>query len=210
MSFSPIVQQRIDGWNKASIAFGPLLRGEADSLVDAREDYLKALAVHPAPDGVSVEEIDMGGLPGTVVTPEVVEDGRVLLYIHGGYVAGAAAGYHGLAGHYATLIMKYPIRSVEDLGLAISAVRRSTGVRQDDLAGAVGVSRQFTVDVEKGKPTVQLGRALLLLEELGIALNVEIPEEAFRLLPKLRSQRHAKLKISQGAVGDELGQVADE
>jgi transcriptional regulator with XRE-family HTH domain len=107
--------------------------------------------------------------------------------------------------------MKHPIHSVEDLGLAIRAVRKSSNVRQDDLAGAVRVSRQFTVDVEKGKPTVQLGRVLLLLQELGIVLNVEIPDEASRTLSQLKSQRSAKRIASQGAVvGDEAGQVADE
>jgi y4mF family transcriptional regulator len=85
--------------------------------------------------------------------------------------------------------MKHPIHSAEDLGLVIRAVRKSTHLRQDDLAAVVGVSRQFTVDVEKGKPTVQLGRVLLLLRELGIALNVEIPDEASRTLSMLQSRR---------------------
>jgi len=105
MSFSPVVQQRIEGWNTASLGFGPLLRGEEGSWEQTRANYLKALAIHPTPDGVWVEEIDMGGIPATVVTPRVVEDGRALLYFHGGgYVAGSPAGYHGLAGHYAKLL----------------------------------------------------------------------------------------------------------
>jgi transcriptional regulator with XRE-family HTH domain len=107
--------------------------------------------------------------------------------------------------------MKIPIHSVEDLGLSIRAVRKSSNVRQDDLAGAVRVSRQFTVDVEKGKPTVQLGRVLLLLQELGIALSVEIPDEAFRTLMLLRSQRREKRTASKGAViEDETDQVPDK
>lgn len=85
--------------------------------------------------------------------------------------------------------MKHPINSAADLGLVIRAVRKSTRVRQDDLAGAVRVSRQFTHDVEQGKPTVQLGRVLLLLEELGIALNVDIPDEASRTLATLQPPR---------------------
>ncbi len=86
--------------------------------------------------------------------------------------------------------MKHAIRSAEDLGLVIRAVRKSTQLRQDDLAGAVGVSRQFTVDVERGKPTVQLGRVLLLLEELGISLKVEIPDDASaKLLAMLAAQQ---------------------
>ncbi len=70
----------------------------------------------------------------------------------------------------------------------IRAVRKTTHVRQDDLAGAVGVSRQFAVDVEKGKPTVQFGRLMLLLDELGIALHVDIPDEASRTLSMLKDR----------------------
>jgi transcriptional regulator with XRE-family HTH domain len=88
-----------------------------------------------------------------------------------------------------TTPMKHPINSAADLGSVIRAVRKSTGVRQDDLAGAVRVSRQFTHDVEQGKPTVQLGRVLLLLKELGIALNVDIPDEASRTLKTLQPSR---------------------
>lgn len=107
--------------------------------------------------------------------------------------------------------MKIPIHSVEDLGLSIRAVRKSSSVRQDDLAGAVRVSRQFTVDVEKGKPTVQLGRVLLLLQELGIALSVEIPDEAFRTLMQLRSKRREKHTASIAAVvEDKTDKVPDK
>ena len=87
------------------------------------------------------------------------------------------------------IAMKHPIHSAADLGLVIRAVRKSTRVRQDDLAGAVRVSRQFTHDAEQGKPTVQLGRVLRLLEELGIALNVDIPDEASRTLATLQPSR---------------------
>lgn len=97
--------------------------------------------------------------------------------------------------------MKHPIHSVADLGLVIRAVRKSTRVRQDDLAGAVRVSRQFTQDVEGGKPTVQLGRVLLLLEELGIALNVEIPDAASRTLSTLQpSRQRARRSATQRQV----------
>jgi transcriptional regulator with XRE-family HTH domain len=104
--------------------------------------------------------------------------------------------------------MKHAIRSPEDLGRIIRAVRKSTDVRQDDLAGAARVSRQFTVDVEKGKPTVQFGRVLLLLNELGIALNVEIPDEASRTLSMLRSRQRAKRNAAQHEIPrvDEQGE----
>lgn len=90
------------------------------------------------------------------------------------------------------IYMKHAIQSSEDLGLVIRAVRKSTQVRQDDLAAMVGVSRQFTVDVEKGKPTVQLARVLRLLKELGIELSVDIPSAASKELERLASRREAK------------------
>lgn len=70
---------------------------------EARDGYADQLeALLPAPAGVRFETVDMDGVPGTLVTPDVVEDGRVLLYIHGGgYVHGAARAYRGLTGHYA-------------------------------------------------------------------------------------------------------------
>jgi epsilon-lactone hydrolase len=105
MAFSSIVQRRIDAWNGASLAFGPLLRGESDAWSEARKAYVEVLAEHPTPPGVSIEAIDMGGVPATVVSPEKFDGRRVLLYIHGGgYVAGSPAGYHGLAGHFAQLL----------------------------------------------------------------------------------------------------------
>lgn len=85
--------------------------------------------------------------------------------------------------------MKHTIHSPEELGLVIRAVRKSTRMRQDDLAGAVGVSRQFAVDVEKGKPTAQLGRVMRLLSELGITLSVDIPSDASALLNRLQATR---------------------
>jgi hypothetical protein len=51
-------------------------------------------------------------------------------------------------------------------------------LRQTDLAALIGASHVFLGDVEKGKPTVQLGRVLKLLDELGLTLTVAVPGEA--------------------------------
>ena len=87
--------------------------------------------------------------------------------------------------------MRISVRSTADLGAAIRAVRRLSRVRIDDLAATAGVSKQFTQDVEHGKPTVQLGRVLKLLVELGIPLEIDIPDEAAQALnaehPKKRA-----------------------
>lgn len=84
--------------------------------------------------------------------------------------------------------MKHAIDSPDDLALVLRAVRKASGLRQDDLAAAVGVSRQFAVDVERGKPTAQIGKVLKLLSEVGIRLSVELPPDASRALDRLRSK----------------------
>ncbi|MBA8878299.1 alpha/beta hydrolase [Phyllobacterium myrsinacearum] len=105
MPITPVVQQHIDAWNEASASFGPLLQGKPGDWAVEREKYVNVLAQHPTPDGVTITQADMGGIAATVVTPGCVEDGRILLYIHGGgYIAGSPAAYHGLAGHYARLL----------------------------------------------------------------------------------------------------------
>lgn len=88
--------------------------------------------------------------------------------------------------------MRLPVTSSRDLGQIVRAVRKEAGVRLDDLAAIVGVSKQFTSDVEHGKPTVQLERVLRLLAELGIELSVEVPaaiKPRLAQLKKADSQR---------------------
>jgi predicted transcriptional regulator len=68
--------------------------------------------------------------------------------------------------------------SPADLGFALRAVRQTSKVRLDDMALSAGVSKQFAQDVEYGKPTVQLGRVIQLLGELGLTLSVDVPTEA--------------------------------
>jgi transcriptional regulator with XRE-family HTH domain len=87
--------------------------------------------------------------------------------------------------------MKRTIHSVADLGIVLRAVRKSSGVRLDDFAAMARVSKQFATDVERGKPTVQMGRVLLLLQELGVTLQVDVPEAAAPLLEKLEARRRS-------------------
>lgn len=95
--------------------------------------------------------------------------------------------------------MKLPIRTAADLGVVIRAVRKDAGVRQDDLAGMVGVSRQFAVDAERGKPTIQLAKVLRLLEELGVELSVELGEGAASEYHRLQNKRRDTQRWTQQA-----------
>ena len=84
--------------------------------------------------------------------------------------------------------MQLPIHTVTDLSMAVRAVRKQQGLRQDDTAGSAGVGHVFLRDVERGKETVQLGLVLKVLDELGIQLNIDIPAEALDRLNGLREK----------------------
>jgi y4mF family transcriptional regulator len=84
--------------------------------------------------------------------------------------------------------MRVPVRSVKEVGAAVRAVRKESGVRQDDAAGSAGVSHVFLRDLEHGKATVQFGRVLQVLDELGIRMELEVPEDARERLAQLMSQ----------------------
>lgn len=72
--------------------------------------------------------------------------------------------------------MKIPVHSVADLGKLIRATRKSHALRLDDVAGSAKVGPVFVGDVEHGKATVQMGRVLQLLAELGILLEADVPD----------------------------------
>lgn len=72
--------------------------------------------------------------------------------------------------------MRHPIHTPDDIARLILAERKRQKLRQDDLAAAAGASDAFLRDVERGKPTVQLGKVLEVLGELGIRVVLEIPD----------------------------------
>lgn len=89
------------------------------------------------------------------------------------------------------LTMLIEITSAEQLGLLIRATRKEQRARIDDVAGAVGVGPVFVREVERGKETVQLGRTMRLLAELGLALKVDVPD---RVQPRFEALRATGLK----------------
>lgn len=66
--------------------------------------------------------------------------------------------------------MDEQIISPLDFGEIVLKARKLQGLSQDDLAGLTGVSRRFIVELERGKSTAQIGKALHVISSLGIAL----------------------------------------
>jgi y4mF family transcriptional regulator len=67
-----------------------------------------------------------------------------------------------------------------EIGDLVRTTRKAAGLRQDELAGAAGVGLRFIVDLEAGKPTAQIGKALQVLDALGCSLEITPPPEPKR------------------------------
>lgn len=58
-----------------------------------------------------------------------------------------------------------------EFGMQLARARRALGLTQRDLALAIGVGERFIVDLEGGKPTSQLGKALAAAKAAGMRLT---------------------------------------
>jgi HTH-type transcriptional regulator / antitoxin HipB len=65
------------------------------------------------------------------------------------------------------------IKSVEELGELIRSRRRETGLTQGQASGFIAVGVRFLGELERGKPTVELGRVLQVLDALGLEVRVQ-------------------------------------
>ncbi len=63
----------------------------------------------------------------------------------------------------------------KEFGVLIRKARKAQGMNQSELAGACGTGVRFVVDLEKGKPTVEFDKAILVAAMLGIKLDAQIP-----------------------------------
>ncbi|MDR3566638.1 MAG: helix-turn-helix domain-containing protein [Syntrophobacteraceae bacterium] len=63
----------------------------------------------------------------------------------------------------------------EQIGKLVKKTRRNLNVTQKELALASGTGLRFIGELEKGKPTCQLGKALAVLNTLGITLAMASP-----------------------------------
>lgn len=63
----------------------------------------------------------------------------------------------------------------EQIGRLVKETRKRLGVTQKDLALTSGTGLRFIIELEKGKPTCQIGKALTVLHTLGIRLAINTP-----------------------------------
>ena len=65
-----------------------------------------------------------------------------------------------------------------EIGAMVKQARKAQGLRQDQLAGAIGLGTRFIVELEAGKPTAQIGKVLQVLDGLGFKVHIQPPKES--------------------------------
>lgn len=65
------------------------------------------------------------------------------------------------------------IKNLSDLAEIIVKTRKAQGLTQKDVAFACNVGIRYIVDLENGKETCEIGKALKIVNMLGIKLEVQ-------------------------------------
>jgi y4mF family transcriptional regulator len=63
------------------------------------------------------------------------------------------------------------INNAKEFGQIIAQARKALGITQRQLALAINTGERFIVDLESGKATAQLGKALAAAKAVGIRLE---------------------------------------
>jgi len=70
--------------------------------------------------------------------------------------------------------------TAQRIGTLIKSTRKSLGVTQKDLALTSGTGLRFIIDLERGKETCEIGKALTILQTLGIKLTLTPPAASMK------------------------------
>jgi y4mF family transcriptional regulator len=67
------------------------------------------------------------------------------------------------------------VKSSEEIGMVVKNTRKSQGLTQEKLAKLCNIGARFIVDLENGKPTCQIAKTLIVLNGLGIKVDLTAP-----------------------------------
>ncbi len=70
------------------------------------------------------------------------------------------------------LVFPASVGTVSDVGEIVESIRKQQGLTQLDVSGLTGLGVRFMVDLEKGKPTIQMQKVLDVLTQLGLEIVI--------------------------------------
>ncbi|WGZ94609.1 MAG: helix-turn-helix domain-containing protein [Candidatus Thiothrix putei] len=88
--------------------------------------------------------------------------------------------------------MPITVSTPQEIGRLVRAARKAQGLRQDDAAGAIGVSDMFLSGLENGAPGVRLDKLLKVLHGLGLVLQVNVTDDVAKRYATLQRTTTAK------------------
>lgn len=65
------------------------------------------------------------------------------------------------------------VKNTKELGSFIRTTRKNQYLTQSDVAAASEVGVRFIVDLENGKETCEIGKAIKVVRTLGLSINIE-------------------------------------
>ena len=71
------------------------------------------------------------------------------------------------------------VKTAKELGQIIRAYRKSQGLTLEKLSDLTNVGTRFLSELERGKETAELGKAILIVNKLGIAITLQ-PRDKIR------------------------------
>ena len=96
---------------------------------------------------------------------------------------------------------------ISRFGALLRRRRLALGMNQSDLALATGVGRRFIIDLEAGKPSCQIGKALLVAASLGVRV-VDLIEQSH--VARLGSSVSTDLQLNATESPDEASISIDD
>ena len=65
--------------------------------------------------------------------------------------------------------------SPKEIGKLVRKYRKSQKLLKKDVGGLTGVGERFIIELESGKSTIQLGKALKVIKMLGCQIEIKPP-----------------------------------
>ncbi len=93
--------------------------------------------------------------------------------------------------------MTIKVSTPAEIGRLIKAARKAGRLRQDDAAGAIGVSDVFLWKLEKGAPGARLDKVCTVMRELGIELVAKVRPEVEATYEQLRIKAAAGVTLPE-------------
>lgn len=92
--------------------------------------------------------------------------------------------------------------SAQEIGRRLRLARENAGIRQDDAAQVIGMSRPTLVSIEKGARRVRIQELQTLAHHYGISVNALLRREAVHtdLVPRFRKLRETEDKYTAEAI----------